>query len=53
MDDPILTDGDRRFRGIDSYLIQLYRAVLTETSQNMRLDEISHLYAKVSAGRER
>lgn len=39
MDDPILTDGDRGFRGIDSYLEPTtLQGGTVETSQNMRLD---------------
>ena len=39
MDDPILTEGDRGFRGIDSYLEPTtLEGGLVETSQNMRLD---------------
>ena len=39
MDDPILTDGDRGFRGIDSYLEPTtLEGGLVEASENMRLD---------------
>ena len=39
MDDPIQAEGDRGFRGIDSYLEPTtLEGGLVETSQNMRLD---------------
>jgi hypothetical protein len=39
LDDPILVDGDRGFRGIDSYLEPTtLQAGFVETSENMRLD---------------
>ena len=39
MDDQILTDGDRGFRGIDSYLEPTtLEGGTVETSENMRLD---------------
>jgi hypothetical protein len=39
MDDPILTDGDRGFRGIDSYLEPTtLQGGTVEASENMRLD---------------
>lgn len=39
MDDPILTDGDRGFRGIDSYLEPTtLKSGTVEASENMRLD---------------
>lgn len=39
MDDPIITDGDRGFRGIDSYLEPTtLQGGFVETSENMRLD---------------
>ena len=39
MDDPVLAEGDRGFRGIDSYLEPTtLEGGLVETSQNMRLD---------------
>ena len=38
MDDPILVDGDRGFRGIDSYLEPTtLEGGTVEASQNMRL----------------
>ena len=39
MDDPILTDGDRGFRGIDSYLEPTtLQGGTVEASENMRLE---------------
>jgi hypothetical protein len=50
LDDPILVDGDRGFRGIDSYLEPTtLQAGFVETSENMRLDGD---FAKVRGGIE-
>jgi len=39
MDDPILTDGDRGFRGINSYLEPItLEPGFVESSENMRLN---------------